>query len=258
MIRYLTAPVKTGERVRHVVFQPRSHLPVSAASLVANAVREALAVALRATVDVRVSEPVVPEESAWPVLLERAALFRVRGAIADAIIVVRPGDALRFITAAFAEGSLAERPLSAIEERVLARAAQTLAPALAPICGAALEKVERIAAGDRWASYFEIVFAPPLRARLGVALTREPQFSAGDARVRPYDVLGIPVELSAELAAWQADARSLLALRAGVTLDTGTKVAARGALKVAETTVARGHFGTFRGRFAFLVDERVA
>ena len=78
-----------SKRIRKPVFGPRSALPPSAACVVANGVRETLTSILSSPVEMRVFEPSIPTAPAWPAIVKDAVLYRVRGSIADAAIVLR-------------------------------------------------------------------------------------------------------------------------------------------------------------------------
>ena len=114
--------------VRAARFETRSMLPISAACVVANGVRETLSSLLRVSVGVRLFEPSIPSPQAWPAILERARLYRLRGHVADAAIVLRPVDAAALAAALFGESHPAgARDLSPIECDVIDRMVSTIA-----------------------------------------------------------------------------------------------------------------------------------
>jgi hypothetical protein len=78
-----------GRYVRRAVLEPRSLLPVSAACLVANGVRERLAEILATDVSLRLLEPRLPDPDAWHAIARDATCYRVRGPLADAAVVLR-------------------------------------------------------------------------------------------------------------------------------------------------------------------------
>ena len=239
--------------VRAAKLERRSALPVSAACVVANGVRETLSTLLRQPVTVRLLEPVVPDADAWALITCNALLYRVRGPLNDAMLILRPSDALALTGAVFGERSQELRPLSAIEEQVLARAVRSLASMLAPVCGAAETLVaERCDERAGLLSYFELLVDGPVAVRIGVALSRDPAQAVRSA-LRIEDLAEVEIELTAEFAAGEIEAGNLLLLQPNATLRMDTKVGAPAALKVAGRTLARGECGALGEHSAFVV-----
>ena len=87
------ANVINGRRVRASRFEKRSLLPVSAACVVANGVRQTLGELLGATVAVRLLEPVLPAREAWSQICAGAIVFAISGESSDAALVLRADDA---------------------------------------------------------------------------------------------------------------------------------------------------------------------
>ena len=79
----------SGRRLKEVRFESRSSSADSAACVVANGVRETLSSLLGLPVSMRLFEPSIPAPQAWPANLREARLYRVRGNITDAAIVLR-------------------------------------------------------------------------------------------------------------------------------------------------------------------------
>ena len=171
------------KRVRPALFEARSSLPISAACVVANGIRETLSPLLGGSVAVRLFEPRIPAPHAWSAILRDARLYRVRGNVADAAVVLRASDAVALAAALFGESSGAvERALSPIECDVLDRLINAIAANLGAVCGAREGYlVERVAALDGFVTYFELLIEEPVSSRIGVALSRDP---ASDARGR--------------------------------------------------------------------------
>ncbi|MGB7048972.1 MAG: hypothetical protein WBD57_11665, partial [Candidatus Cybelea sp.] len=162
--------------MRRWIATRRSSLPPSAACVVGNGVREALAALFAAPVELRVIEPSIPRASAWPTVLRDALLYRVRGSVADAVIVVRSEDAATLAAALFGERpSRANHPLSPFERDVLDRTIGSLAAHLGSVCGTreslGAERIDRI---ERLVTYFELSLLEPVVARIGIALTQDP------------------------------------------------------------------------------------
>ncbi|HEY6325785.1 MAG TPA: hypothetical protein VIW73_04615, partial [Candidatus Cybelea sp.] len=93
----------SGKRVRETRFERRSSLPASAACVVANGIRETLTALLGSPVTLRLFEPVMPDPDAWDAIARDATMYRVRGSVADAAIVLRAADAIAFASAVFGE-----------------------------------------------------------------------------------------------------------------------------------------------------------
>ncbi|MDQ2872929.1 MAG: FliM/FliN family flagellar motor C-terminal domain-containing protein [Candidatus Eremiobacteraeota bacterium] len=249
------AQLVAGRRVRTAVFEARSDLPVAAACLVANGVRETLARLFGQTVCLRLLEPRLPSASAWAVLARDARCFRVRGPLADAAFVIRPDDALALASAAFGERPGPARDLSPIESRVLDRAVSALHATLAPVCGAVEPAaLEPLGGLETYATYFELLVDSPAAARIGVAISREPT-PAGGGRLRAADLSGVELELNVEFAGGFLALPELLGLRPGMDVPMTTKMGAPGLVTLAGTVVARGECGVVDGRYALIVRE---
>jgi hypothetical protein len=162
------------KRIRRARFERRSLLPISAACVVANGVRETLSSLLCAPAGLRLFEPVIPEPGAWSRIVEKARLYRVNGNVADAAIVLREADAIALIAALFGEShlpALTARELSPIENDVLDRLVNAIAANLSAVCGAReghfVERVGRVA---EFVTFFELLLEEPVAARIGIAL----------------------------------------------------------------------------------------
>ena len=115
------AEVYRGKRVRRTHFEERSSLPTSAACVVANGVRETLTSLIGAPIAMRLFEPAIPSPRAWGAIVCDAALYRVRGNVADAAVVLRASQACALAAAIFGEPSPEQPPrreLSPLENEV--------------------------------------------------------------------------------------------------------------------------------------------
>lgn len=248
-----SAETVAGRRVRRCGFQFRSSLPVAAACLVANAMRETLGALLAAPLSVRLLEPLIPAPQAWPALLQDALLFGVRGAVLEAAVVLRPRDARALAALAFGEMEASERELSAIERTIVTRAVTAIAPALAPVCGfRETPPVEPLAGPARFATYFEVLIEQPASLRIGVALSRDPAPGTGGT-LRLEDLLDVPVEARVQFARGAMEAADLLGLGIGTIVPMMTRVHEGGLLLVDETAVATGDCGATGQRAAMIV-----
>lgn len=244
--------VVCGRRVRRARFERRSSLPVSAACVVANGVRETLGALLAAPVSLRLLEPVIPDPAAWSAICADAQLFGLRGPLCDAAFVLRPQDAVALASSAFGEEADAPRSLSAVEQEVLVRALRGVAGSLAPVCGRELSPLERILDIRGYVTYFELLVERPVLARIGVALSRDPA-ARGAATLRLEDLLDVQIELSVEFASGTLSAAAFLDLGPGANVPMKTRVGDLGRLKIGGAVLARGECGAMGERNAMIV-----
>jgi flagellar motor switch protein FliM len=243
------------KRIRRIIFGSRSALPASAACVVANGVRETLASLLGSPVDVSLSEAAIPDVSAWSHILSDAMLFRVAGAAADAVIVVRCNDALALTGALFGEPAPppAARELSPIENDVLDRTIRAMASHLGSVCGARdTNAVERIARLERFSTYFEIFVESPLRARLGIALSRDPQ-PAAQQRLDMGHLADVTLPIRATMELGALSGGEAAALRAGAHVWLAAGSMQRCALRAGDRVLVRGSCGIRDGHYAITV-----
>lgn len=242
-----------GKHVRYARFVRRSALPVSAACLVANSLRERLASMLATEVSLRLLEPQVPDAPAWCAIARDALIFSVGGAPCGAAFVLRPYDALAVASSIFGERVSDTRKLSGLESGVLDRAIEALVNTLAPVCGA---RAMLLRAGtpdiSAYASYFEVLLEKPVSARIGVAVSRDPDRPRHDC-LRPGDLLDVRLPLRVEFGACAVDPAAVLELRAGFKIRLQTRAGDAATLRVHGRRVAQGDAGAYRGAAALLV-----
>ncbi len=256
-MKVLAFDAPTGRRVREARFVERSSLPLSAACLVASAVREALSSIVNAPVAARLLEPVIPSPQAWTEIARGAALYRFRGSIADAAIVLRPPDAAALAAAVFgertAEPAPSQRPLSPIERDVLDRTAGAIAGTLKAVCGPReRESLERVTTICGFIAYFEIVVEQAVDARIGIALSNDPAPEPHGA-LEIGDLGGVALSPRVRLDLNSADAAAIARLTVGALLPLSHGL--RGRLTLGERTLAHGACGMHAGRFAFAVES---
>ncbi|HEX3368435.1 MAG TPA: hypothetical protein VHS56_02585 [Candidatus Cybelea sp.] len=244
-----------NRRVHKWVVTRRSSLPAGAACVVANGVRESLAALFAAPVELHVFEPSIPRLCAWPTLLRDALLYRVRGSVADAVVVLRPGDAATLAAALFGEPpSRANRRLSPFEHDVLDRTIARLAAHLGSVCGTreslGAERIERI---EGLATYFELSLLQPVVARIGIALTRDPS-SQPQTRIEAAHLAEIPIATRARLDLGPVSSRTLAALAIGTMLPVPPDELHRCTLVAFGRALARGACGLAGGRRALRID----
>ena len=241
-----------GRRVRRARFGRRSSLPVSAACVVANGVRETLSALLATPVSLRLLEPVIPDAQAWQALAAGAQLFGVRGPVCEAAFVVRAPDASALAGSVFGEPADGTRKLSAVEQEVLVRALRGIAGCLTSVCGRELSPLERILDIRGYVTYFELLIERPVSARIGIALSRDPA-ARGTATLRIEDLLDVEVEVSVQFACGTLPAAAFLDLRPGSDVPMKTRVGEPGLLKAGGAILARGECGAMGGRNAMIV-----
>jgi flagellar motor switch/type III secretory pathway protein FliN len=251
-------PQLAGARaLRRIAFAPRSTLPLSAACLVANGVRETLSRLLAAELEVDLIEPAMPGPSERRVLLEGATIVRVRGRLCDGFIILRPADAQRLAALAFGEDERSERaPLSDIESTTLDRIASALVPLCNTLCGTlgpvTRELAERAACD--LTTYFEVRTTGSVRVALGFGLDRDPAEEIGE-RITLDDLADVELEGSVEFARGTLGVPAFSRLACGVTLALDTLLGGPGTLRFGDVRFARGDCGVVSGRNAFCCES---
>jgi hypothetical protein len=254
-----TATFAGGRRVREICFEDRSSLPSSAACVVASGARETLGALLANPVGLRLFEPVLPSPDAWRAILAGALLYRYRGTVADAALVLRPRDAQALARAAFGEGDLDEArgdaPLSPLESDVLARVVSAIGASLPAVCGVrdgvALERVDDI---GTYTTFFELVLDRPVRASIGVAVSRDPAPEPrGALDLADLDEVQLPFDVSVDIGTFPASA--VLALQPG-SLLAAAPGPMRGRLGLSGRTLAYGSCGVRHGCYALAVEGK--
>jgi flagellar motor switch/type III secretory pathway protein FliN len=243
-----------GRALREIGFARRSGLPLSAACLVANGVREHFGRLLGRALETEVIAPVVPAAHLFRVLFQEAIIRRVRGRLCEAFIAVRPDDARRFIAVAFVEPERGPTALSQVERLTLDRLFAVLPPLCVPLCGdvrgVSAEIPERAAAEAR--TYFEVRIASGVDAALGFALTVDPLQESVPA-LALEDLQDLELECAVECARGTLGVDAAARLHEGMTLPFETLLEDAGTLRVGEALIARGTCGTRGGRAAFVV-----
>lgn len=245
-----------GKRVRRVRFESRSDLPVSAACVVANGVRETLWALLGAPVTLRLFEPSIPSQQAWAAILRRARLYRARGSVADATIVLRAVDAIALAAILFGEVAAApvpERALSPIECDVIDRMAGAIASNLGAVCGVAEGAgVECVAAIGSRVTYFELLLVAPVRARIGIALSRDPSPEPRGC-LEAGHLSRVPLRAQVSIDLGRAEAASVARLRVGEIVPIDSANFHGCSLMASGRRIARGSCGVRHGRYALTV-----
>lgn len=236
-------------------------MPLSAACVVANGVRETLGSLLRGAVSVRLLDPSIPAPPAWQAILRDARLYRIRGSVADAAVVLRPADAAALAAALFGEshaGAKGERPLSPFECDVLDRMVHAIAANLTAVCGPRDGRpAERVAGLDGFITYFELLIEEPAAARIGIALSRDPSPEArGCLDVEHLAAVRLTTRASLDLGNIEAAAVARLVIGGFIPVEPAELH--RCSLSAHGRRLAHGRCGVRNGRFAFYVDTREA
>jgi hypothetical protein len=244
--------------VRPLRFEERSLLPLSAACIVANAMREILAPLLGKDVHLLVYEPLVPSRRAWREIEKDASLYALTGTLADAAIIVRVADARALVAAIFQESAADERPISAIERTVLDRAIWSLRGALCALVGSAPQRDASSAVDiSTFATYFELQIVRPLDARIGIAVSREPAAAPG-AGLAARELLDLEVELAVRLRPIRMPADFLVGLEPGAFVPmTESPRMLHASVELAGRPVASGECGVVGGRYAIAIDRSI-
>jgi hypothetical protein len=251
-------PRRAGARtVRELHPADRSTLPLSAACLVANGVREQLTRLLGVEHDVELVEPSIPRHEVRRTLFGGALAMRVRGRLGDVFLIVRASDARRLVGVAFAEGARSpDEPLSDIELRTMHRIMEALLPLCAPLCGNVLraqhDLPERVV--HECVGYFEVRTVAASPFAIGFALTFDPPGDVGP-RVALGDIRALSVPVAARVDAGELTLAAVSTLAIGDVVPLQDGFDARATLCVGNIPFARGCCGIRSGRLAFELDR---
>ncbi len=242
---------ESGKRVREARFERRSSLPASAACVVANGIRETLSALLGTPVTLRLFEPVIPDPRAWDAIARNATIYRVRGSVADAAIVLRAHDAVALASGIFGEPAASgARTLSPIERDVIDRAATAIAGNLIAVCGAREgSAIEGVSAIDRCVTFFEMSMERPVEARIGIALSRDP-VPEPHGGLDLAHLADVRVSAVAAIDLGTAPAAAVGEIAVGTMLPIRPEALGRCTLATAGRRLARGVCGVRNGRYA--------
>lgn len=250
----------SGRGVRCARFEAAPLVPLDAACVLANGVREALRALLGAPAVVALGEPVVPSPEAWERLTGGALAFLSPGSATDVAFILGERDALALVHAAFGEPPAAVRASgpgawSALERSALARIAARCATACDALCAdrrGATRAVEP-ATLPGCAAFFDVRVSAPLAFTIGVGVLRPLPPPEPGTRIAPATLGEVELELRAVLGRAYCDARSIAAWRPGtlVRLATGTRTGSE--LCAGTRRIARGTCGIVGRCTAFAV-----
>jgi flagellar motor switch/type III secretory pathway protein FliN len=242
--------------VRRARFVPRPSLPLDAACVVANGVREGLRALLDDACAVTIGEPVALDAAAWRGLARDALLFATPGRATDVVFVLAPRDARKLLLAAFGEETGgADGTLSALEMGAIERIVARCAVACEALCVERRGPTSTVDAArlPRSVAYFDVRVAAPVALTIGVGILRDLPAPPPAAQLPAAVLGGLTVELRAVLGHGSVPAPSLLDLAPGCVVPLRTKVVGEGELNLAGQRIAFGTCGVRNGRFAFEV-----
>jgi len=235
---------------------PRASLPVDAACVVANGVREALRTLLGEACAVTIGEPVALDAAAWRSLAHNALLFATPGRATDVVFVLAPRDARRLVGAAFGEETAAEDgSWSVLEAGAVERIVARCANACDALCVERRGPTTSVDAArlPRSVAYFDVRVAAPVVLTIGVGILRELPETPPPATLTPAVLGGLGVDVRVILGRGTLTAPRLLDLRVGSLVALSTKVDGEGELKLAGQRIALGTCGVRNGHSAFEV-----
>jgi flagellar motor switch/type III secretory pathway protein FliN len=247
---------RTRSNVRRARFVPRPSLPIDAACVVANGVREGLRTLLGETCTVTIGEPVALDAAAWRSLVHDALLFATPGRATDVVFVLAARDARRLVAAAFGEEpGTTESAWSTLEAGAIERIIVRCANACEALCVERRGPTSPVDAAriPRSVAYFDVRVTAPVTLTVGVGIVRDLPETPPLATLGTAALGEVAVEVRAILGRAILPVPRLLELRAGSVVVLGTAVDDAGELNVAGQRIAVGTCGLRRGRTAFEV-----
>jgi len=253
-----TAPTRGVRRAR---FVRRCSIPLEAACLVANGVRETLRELFGERCELELGEPAALDAATWTQLAREACLFLMRGRQTDVVLVLPQRDARRLVRRAFGEIEAApDEACSALELHALERIAGRCAPACEPLCAERVGPPRAIAAHEVPAcvAYVDVRVAAPVPLLLGVGIVRELPDPGPSGALTADALASVTVEARIEFARGSLDAADFVKIRPGSIVKLDTKVGAPACLNIEGRRCAFGEPGNLGVRAAFLVNSVVS
>jgi flagellar motor switch/type III secretory pathway protein FliN len=244
--------------VRALRFIPRASIPLEAACVVANGIRETLRELLGEQCELVLGEPTAIGGESWALLAHDAFLFLTRGRQTDIVLVLPHDDARRLVLRAFGEGDeLPDGACSALELLALERIAARCAATFDPLCAERRGVSRAVGAHEVPAcvAYFDVRVHAPIPLTLGIGIVRDLP-DPGPSGALPRTALDtVAVEMRAVFAEGMLDASTFLRLRPGDVVRLDTKVGAPASLNIAGRRLGWGVAGVVATRTAFLVND---
>ena len=248
----------TAGGVRPLRFVPRASIPLEAACLVANGLRETLRELFGSACELVLGEPAVLCADAWAQLSRDALLFLTRGRQTDIVLVLPQADARRLVLRAFGEGEpLPDGACSALELHALERIAARCAGAFDPLCAERSGVSRSVRPHDVpvCVAYFDVRIHAPIALTLGVGIVRELPDPGPSGTLGTRALGGVPLHARAVVAEGTIDAAAFVRLRPGDVVPLDTPLGAAGALTLGGRRFATGLCGAVAARAAFFVHD---
>jgi hypothetical protein len=244
--------------VRPLRFSPRASIPLEAACLVANGIRETLRELFGAACELVLGEPAALRADAWAQLSRDALLFLTRGRQTDIVLVLPQRDARRLVLRAFGEGeALPDGACSALELHALERIAARCAGAFDPLCAerSGVSRSVRPHEVPACVAYFDVRIHAPIALTLGVGIVRDLPDPGPSGALGTRALANVPLHARAVFAEGTIDAASFVRLRPGDVVPLDTALGASGALTLGGRRLATGVCGAVAARAAFFVHD---
>jgi flagellar motor switch protein FliM len=115
--------------------------------------------------------------------------------------------------------------------------------------------VERAGSLDGFITYFELVLSGAVDARIGIALSRDPEGESPACLVLE-SIADVDIEVAFQIECVPMTASALAGLGIGSFVPISPTMGTRGSLRVGGRTLAHGRCGVIGGRFACAIDDR--
>jgi flagellar motor switch/type III secretory pathway protein FliN len=239
--------------VRRARFVPRASIPLGAACLVANGLRETLRELFGEHCELTIGEPAAIGPDAWNTLSREAHCFLTCGRQTDIVLVVPHGHARTLVLRAFGEGEpLGASTLSTLELHAVERIAARCAAAFDPLCAerrGASQRVD-VRAVPACVAYFDVRVQLPVALEIGIGIVRELPDPGPTGAFSAAHLAHVPVEVRAEFARGTIDFATLLRLAPGDVVRLESQVDAATSLKIGGRAFASGTAGVAGGRYS--------
>ncbi len=251
--------VRSSDGLRRLRFSPRSSIPLEAACVVANGLRETLREVVGEACELVVGEPSALSSEAWRALAQDAFLFLTRGRQTDIVLVIPQPDARRLVLRAFGEapsGAGADgQPCSALEVRAIEQIAARCAVSFDPLCAERRSGSRAVTHGDvpACAAYFDVRVHAPIPLVLGIAIVRALPDPGPAGRLAPTALERVGVGVRVAFATATVDAAALLRWRIGDVVAFDTALAAPATLEVGGRAFVAGQPGVAGTRAALRI-----
>ncbi len=256
--------VRCAGGVRRLRFSPRSSIPLEAACVVANSLRETLREVFGEACELVVGEPSALSVDAWRALAQDAFLFLTRGRQTDIVLVIPQLDARRLVLRAFGEGPSAPsadgRACSALEIAAIERIAARCAVSFDPLCAERRSASRSVMLGDvpGAAAYFDVRVHAPIPLVLGIAIVRALPDAGPTGRLAPAALERVGVRARVAFATATVDAAALLRWRIGDVVAFDTPLTGPATLTVGGRALASGQPGVAGTRAALRIGAQAA